>query len=154
MRRPPANRSGGNGWAILSCVAVAGAAWSISRARKHRPRGARQCGFEVLAENDMGETIVASPALSNGQIFLRGGKSTLFCVTKQAMTALLVAPSLIPSILPKFFAFKPDYVEPVFHDPFAAQRSTTLRHAREPPRESASKTPYAAGLMSLSSSWS
>ena len=35
--------------------------------------------FEMLAENDMGETIVASPALSNGQIFLRGEKH-LFCI--------------------------------------------------------------------------
>jgi outer membrane protein assembly factor BamB len=35
--------------------------------------------FELLAENDMGESIVASPALSNGQIFLRGAKH-LFCI--------------------------------------------------------------------------
>ncbi|MBI3823312.1 MAG: PQQ-binding-like beta-propeller repeat protein [Planctomycetes bacterium] len=35
--------------------------------------------FELLADNKMGETIVASPAISNGQIFLRGEKH-LFCV--------------------------------------------------------------------------
>ncbi len=35
--------------------------------------------FELLANNVMGETIVASPAISNGQIFLRGEKP-LFCV--------------------------------------------------------------------------
>ena len=37
--------------------------------------------FEVLAENDMGEPIVASPAISSGQIFLRGEKN-LFCIGK------------------------------------------------------------------------
>lgn len=35
--------------------------------------------FEVLAENALGEDIVASPAISNGQIFLRGSKH-LYCV--------------------------------------------------------------------------
>jgi outer membrane protein assembly factor BamB len=35
--------------------------------------------FEVLSRNDMGEMIVASPAVSNGQIFLRGEKH-LFCI--------------------------------------------------------------------------
>ena len=35
--------------------------------------------FELLADNVMGETIVASPAISDGQIFLRGEKH-LFCV--------------------------------------------------------------------------
>ena len=35
--------------------------------------------FEMLAENEMGEPIVASPAISGGQIFLRGEKH-LFCI--------------------------------------------------------------------------
>ncbi len=35
--------------------------------------------FELLAENDLRERIVASPALSNGQIYLRGEKH-LFCI--------------------------------------------------------------------------
>ena len=35
--------------------------------------------FELLAENDLGETVVASPALSNGRIYIRGDKH-LFCV--------------------------------------------------------------------------
>lgn len=35
--------------------------------------------FELLAENDLGERIVASPALSNGQIFIRSDKH-LFCI--------------------------------------------------------------------------
>jgi outer membrane protein assembly factor BamB len=35
--------------------------------------------FKLLAENDLGQTIVASPAVSNGAIFLRGEKH-LFCV--------------------------------------------------------------------------
>jgi outer membrane protein assembly factor BamB len=35
--------------------------------------------FELLADNPMGETIIASPAISNGQIFLRGEKH-LFCI--------------------------------------------------------------------------
>jgi outer membrane protein assembly factor BamB len=35
--------------------------------------------FELLADNKMGETIVASPAISAGQIFLRGEKH-LFCI--------------------------------------------------------------------------
>ncbi len=35
--------------------------------------------YQVLARNDMGELIVASPALSNGQIFLRG-ENHLFCI--------------------------------------------------------------------------
>jgi len=37
--------------------------------------------FEIVADNDMGEALVASPAISNGQIFLRGEKH-LFCVGK------------------------------------------------------------------------
>lgn len=35
--------------------------------------------FEILSENDMGEPILASPAISNGSIFLRGQKH-LFCI--------------------------------------------------------------------------
>jgi len=35
--------------------------------------------FELLAENELGEGLVASPALSNGQVFLRGEKH-LFCI--------------------------------------------------------------------------
>jgi len=35
--------------------------------------------FELLANNKMGETIVASPAISNGMIFVRGEKH-LFCI--------------------------------------------------------------------------
>jgi len=35
--------------------------------------------FELLAKNRVGETIVASPAVSNGELFLRGEKH-LFCI--------------------------------------------------------------------------
>jgi outer membrane protein assembly factor BamB len=35
--------------------------------------------FELLAENDLGEGLVASPALSGGQIFLRGERH-LYCI--------------------------------------------------------------------------
>ena len=35
--------------------------------------------FEVLARNNLGEPIVATPALSNGRIFIRGEKH-LFCI--------------------------------------------------------------------------
>jgi outer membrane protein assembly factor BamB len=35
--------------------------------------------FELLAANDMGETIIASPAIAGGDIFLRGEKH-LFCI--------------------------------------------------------------------------
>jgi outer membrane protein assembly factor BamB len=35
--------------------------------------------FEPLAENDLGEGLVASPAPANGRIFLRGEKQ-LFCI--------------------------------------------------------------------------
>jgi outer membrane protein assembly factor BamB len=35
--------------------------------------------FSLLEENDIGEMLVASPAISNGQIFLRGEKH-LFCI--------------------------------------------------------------------------
>ncbi len=38
--------------------------------------------FEILARNDLGESIVASPALSNGRIFLRGEKH-LFCIAEK-----------------------------------------------------------------------
>jgi len=38
--------------------------------------------FELLAKNDMGEGIVASPAISEGQIFLRGEKH-LFCIARE-----------------------------------------------------------------------
>ncbi len=37
--------------------------------------------YEVLARNQLGETIVASPAISNGQIFIRGQKH-LYCIQK------------------------------------------------------------------------
>lgn len=37
--------------------------------------------FELLAENDLGEGIVASPAISAGRLFLRGDKH-LFCIGK------------------------------------------------------------------------
>jgi outer membrane protein assembly factor BamB len=39
--------------------------------------------FELLAENDMGEPVVASPAVSRGEIFLRGERH-LFCVQAPA----------------------------------------------------------------------
>lgn len=35
--------------------------------------------FELLADNPMGEQVIASPAVSNGQIFLRGEKH-LYCI--------------------------------------------------------------------------
>jgi hypothetical protein len=35
--------------------------------------------FQVLAKNNLGESIVATPAVSNGQIFIRGEKH-LFCI--------------------------------------------------------------------------
>ena len=35
--------------------------------------------YKVLAKNDIGESIVASPAISQGRIFLRGEKH-LFCI--------------------------------------------------------------------------
>ena len=35
--------------------------------------------FEVIAKNEVGELVVASPALSQGRIFLRG-KHTLYCL--------------------------------------------------------------------------
>ena len=35
--------------------------------------------FRLLAENDMGEQVIASPAISGGEIFVRGQKH-LFCV--------------------------------------------------------------------------
>ncbi|MBY0527530.1 MAG: hypothetical protein K2R98_29305 [Gemmataceae bacterium] len=38
--------------------------------------------FELLARNQVGETIVASPAVSNGQLFLRGEKH-LYCIVKK-----------------------------------------------------------------------
>jgi outer membrane protein assembly factor BamB len=36
-------------------------------------------GFELLAENDMGEKILASPVLVDGRILLRG-EENLFCI--------------------------------------------------------------------------
>jgi outer membrane protein assembly factor BamB len=38
--------------------------------------------FEVLARNDLGESIVASPALAQGAIFIRGEKH-LFCIEEE-----------------------------------------------------------------------
>jgi hypothetical protein len=35
--------------------------------------------FEMLARNNLGETIVASPAIAHGQIFIRGEKH-LYCI--------------------------------------------------------------------------
>lgn len=39
--------------------------------------------FNVLATNELGETVFASPAISQGQIFIRGEK-TLFCIGEEA----------------------------------------------------------------------
>ncbi len=59
---------------------VAGAGMIYITSREGVVRVVRSSAtFELLAENDMGETIIASPALSNGQIFLRGEKH-LFCI--------------------------------------------------------------------------
>ena len=38
--------------------------------------------FEVLASNDMGEMLVASPAFSGGRLYLRGAKH-LFCIEER-----------------------------------------------------------------------
>lgn len=38
--------------------------------------------FEVLSKNSVGESIVASPAISNGQMFLRGDKH-LYCIEEK-----------------------------------------------------------------------
>ena len=38
--------------------------------------------FEELARNDVGELVVASPALSQGRLFLRGDKH-LYCIGKK-----------------------------------------------------------------------
>jgi outer membrane protein assembly factor BamB len=38
--------------------------------------------FEVLAKNELGEAIVAAPAIANGAIFIRGAKH-LFCIGKR-----------------------------------------------------------------------
>jgi len=35
--------------------------------------------FEELARNDVGETVVASPAIANGRLFIRGSKH-LICI--------------------------------------------------------------------------
>jgi outer membrane protein assembly factor BamB len=37
--------------------------------------------FEVLARNELGEGIVASPAIAHGQLFFRG-ETLLFCVAE------------------------------------------------------------------------
>src|SRR5262249_27181321 len=42
--------------------------------------------FEVVAKNELGEECYASPAISNGQIFLRG-TNHLFCIDKETKTA-------------------------------------------------------------------
>jgi len=38
--------------------------------------------FRLLAENDLGESLVASPAISDGQLFLRGERH-LYCIGKK-----------------------------------------------------------------------
>jgi outer membrane protein assembly factor BamB len=38
--------------------------------------------FQILAKNELGEMLVASPAIANGEIFLRGEKH-LFCISKR-----------------------------------------------------------------------
>jgi len=37
-------------------------------------------GFELVAKNSIGEKLYASPAISNGRIYLRGDKH-LFCIS-------------------------------------------------------------------------
>jgi outer membrane protein assembly factor BamB len=59
---------------------VAGAGMVYFTAKEGIVRVVRSsAAFELLAENDLGEMLVASPALSNGQIFLRGDKH-LYCI--------------------------------------------------------------------------
>jgi outer membrane protein assembly factor BamB len=41
--------------------------------------------FEVLARNDVGELVVASPALSQGCLFLRGDRH-LYCIGESGRT--------------------------------------------------------------------
>jgi outer membrane protein assembly factor BamB len=38
--------------------------------------------FEIVAKNQVGETLVASPAISRGEVFLRGAKH-LFCISER-----------------------------------------------------------------------
>ena len=42
--------------------------------------------FEVLAKNPLGEEVYASPAVSRGQIFLRGARH-LYCIGKETKGA-------------------------------------------------------------------
>lgn len=42
--------------------------------------------FELVARNDLGESTYASPALSEGQLFIRGERH-LFCIGQRAVTA-------------------------------------------------------------------
>ena len=42
--------------------------------------------YELLAESELGEKVMASPALSEGQLFVRGDK-TLFCFGRRVQDA-------------------------------------------------------------------
>jgi hypothetical protein len=46
-------------------------------------RISEKAAFEVLARNDVGESVVASPALSRGCLFLRGDRH-LYCIGEPA----------------------------------------------------------------------
>jgi len=51
--------------------------------------------FRVLGKNDLGEPVFASPAISNGEIFLRGGQH-LFCIAEAAGSSPPVKAPLPP----------------------------------------------------------
>ena len=52
--------------------------------------GPRNCGqlapgreYKVLAENELGETAMATPAISEGVLYVRGGKHLFAIVVRQ-----------------------------------------------------------------------
>ena len=61
-----------------SAVAADGRIYSRRRRRHHvRPEGSPE--FEILAKNPLGERVFASPAFSDGEIFIRGARH-LWCI--------------------------------------------------------------------------
>ena len=70
----------------LASALLANGVRVVSRSFKyHRPRGIFAAGveekFELLAENPMGERVIASPVPANNRLLIRGDKH-LFCVGK------------------------------------------------------------------------
>lgn len=75
-------RLSGSGEVSASPVLIDGKIYSITESGRVSVFPANPAKFELLAENDLKETVYASPAVADGKLFIRGSKH-LFCIGKK-----------------------------------------------------------------------